>query len=840
MKKTVFCTFLLLFFLIVKGQEKITYQSLDSKNPIKFNGKSIVYKGKTIELGPKSFFIDRELTDAQTARYPYVYNSVNEAVKHLTDGNETEPMTLFIAPNVYWIDNPDDPEIRKPEDNGSVPYGLIIKCEWLKFYGLTDNPENVVLAANRGQTIGAVGNFTLFKFSGQGTSSENITFGNYCNVDLNFPLKPALNRTKRASAIVQAQLIHCDGDKIVARNTRFISRLNLCPFVGGKRVLFDRCHFESTDDALCGTAVYLNCTLDFYSSKPFYWTRGTGAVFLNCDIKSFTSGNQFFTKANGQVAVIDTRFSAENTIYLGWNDNIPKETRNYQYQVSLNNNPVFIEKKNPASTVDMSNLAVLDAYRFNFNGKTIYNTYNLLAADDNWDPMQLKNTVLAAEKENQKKYTQLPTQLLISSSQNAIETNKDKAVLKATVNRFGNYELKGEKIIWSLEDKDTTFVSLKPNKDGSECEVIPNNSKNEVQTILITAKTASGLEAATVIDVAPPKLASPSFAKAPQLSKINNGIITLKYQIDSSFKDESQVNWYRCSDSTGKNAIEILVSRDNVPLVSYPLTINDTGYYIMASVAPKHIRSDAGKAFTVITPKPISSRDITADSNILSTDFKNSSTKNQLAIIPGFWTFAPLEQEKNGTPSNLKDVWYYGEGIDGANNKRGLLQTGRTGKLLYTAAKRDYTDMKLILDVTPFKTAGQGFSVAHMYMDVLIKYNPETQSGYGLRLIRTTKHHDAVDCILLEYKNGVATEISKAVTTNAFNGDCTITMEIKANQFMAKVSNSSSTVKKATTDGVYPEAMLDAIIQPGVSGNFGILYNGGSPTMINEIHAEWK
>ncbi len=164
----------------------------------------------------------------------------------------------------------------------------------MKFQGLSNDPTNVVLACNRGQTIGAKGNFTMFRFFGNGTAAENITFGNYCNVDLNYPLLPKLNRKKRASAIVQAQLIICDGDKILARNSRFVSRLNLCPFVGGKRVLFDRCHFESTDDALCGTGVYLNCTLDFYSSKPFYRTNGTGAVFLNCDITSYVKDRAVF------------------------------------------------------------------------------------------------------------------------------------------------------------------------------------------------------------------------------------------------------------------------------------------------------------------------------------------------------------------------------------------------------------------------------------------------------------------------------------------------------------------------------------------------------------------
>lgn len=828
----------LVFCTNSKAQEKIPYHSLETKNPIEFTGKSIIYKGKNIALSPKAFFIDRQLSDAQVAKYPYVFNSINQAVKQLSDGTETAPMTLYIAPNVYWIDNPDDPAIRKPEEKEAVPYGLIIKCEWLRFYGLSDNPENVVIAANRGQTIGAVGNYTLIKFSGQGTSSENITFGNYCNVDLNYPLKPELNRVKRASAIVQAQLIHCDGDKIVARNTRFISRLNLCPFVGGKRVLFDRCHFESTDDALCGTAVYLNCTLDFYSSKPFYWTRGTGAIFLNCDIKSFTTGKQFFTKANGQLAFIDTRFSAANMNYLGWNDNLPKETRNYQFQVSQNNESILIEKDNPASTIDMTNLDVLNAYRFIYNGKTIYNTYNLLAGNDNWDPMQIKNTVLVAEKEQQKKLSLLPTQLLISPSQISIETNKDKILLKATVNRFGNYELKGEKIIWSVEDKNKAIVILKPNEDGSECELIPNNTNNEVYDVIITAKTASGLEAASVIYVAPPKLESPKFTNSPKFSKINNGTLSVNYQLDSILKDQTEISWFRCKDNKGSKPIEIAVSRNNIPLTDYPLSFADAGYYIMASVAPKNIRSDAGKAFTIVTKKAITSKDSTADKNSMITNFKNSSTKNQLEVIPGFWTFKPFEQgEKNTTTT--KDSWYYGEGIDGATNQIGLLQTGRSATLLYTPIKGNYTNMKVNHSVTPFKTAGQGFSVAPLYMDVLIKFDNTTMNGYGLRFIRTTKYHDAVDCVLLAYKNGIPTEISTPISTTAFKGTCSISIEVIGKQLIAKAI-SNVTNNKKTYNEVLPEVFLKTTIIPNDFGGLGILYNGGSPTMINEIKAEWK
>src|SRR5580765_1831942 len=210
---------IVLFFAIIGTS--IAY-SQQIKKELVFNGDHFVYKGRKITLGPNAFFIDGQLTVAEAAKYKYVFNSVNEAAKHLAEGTEEAPMVLYIAPYVYWIDDPDDTVVRIPKPGATTPFGLEIKCEWLKFYGLSDDARNVVLASNRGQTIGAKGNFTMFRISGQGTSAENVTFGNYCNIDLDYPLKPELSRKKRASAIVQAQLVFCDGDKLVARNTRFV------------------------------------------------------------------------------------------------------------------------------------------------------------------------------------------------------------------------------------------------------------------------------------------------------------------------------------------------------------------------------------------------------------------------------------------------------------------------------------------------------------------------------------------------------------------------------------------------------------------------------------------
>lgn len=129
---------------------------------------------------------------------PHTYRTFQDASTHFIDG-----ITVFIKPGVYWIDNPDDPTV-KVGHNGREPFGMTIRCPHLRLIGLGDNPHDVVLASQRGQTQGAVGNFTMFDFWVTALQVENLTMGNYCNVDLVYPLNPRLNRPKRAEAITQA------------------------------------------------------------------------------------------------------------------------------------------------------------------------------------------------------------------------------------------------------------------------------------------------------------------------------------------------------------------------------------------------------------------------------------------------------------------------------------------------------------------------------------------------------------------------------------------------------------------------------------------------------------
>ena len=840
LKNVSFILIFMLAFDLAGTAQKSLYQNLI------FEGDHLVYQGKNIALGPKAFFIDGQLSNEEAAKYSYVYNSVNEAAKNLTNGTEDSPMVLYIAPYVYWIDNPDDPEIRVPRQGGT-PFGLEIECEWLRFYGLSEDARNVVLASNRGQTMGAKGNFTMFRISGQGTSAENITFGNYCNIDLEYPLNPKLNRVKRGSAIVQAQLVFCDGDKLVARNTRFVSRLNLCPFWGGKRTLFDRCHFESTDDALAPTGVYLNSTFDIYSSKPFGHTSGTGAILLNCDINSLTRGEQYFVKGSGQVAAVDCRLETTLAAYWGWREKPALESRNYQYNNKFNGKEVVIGMHHPYSTVDMAGKTVLDAYRMVYKDQVIYNTYNLLRGNDDWDPMGIKAMVLAAEKETGKSYINLATQLLVSPTRDTIETGKGTVVLHAKVNKFGNYELKGQKVTWAIAPEYESLVDLKVYEDGT-CEVVPTNENDETKEVIVKASTSSGLEAASVLYISPSVLDAPKFNSRPAIKKGTDGKLSVGYKLDMKFKDQSLVSWYRCSDRKGSHPIEVAVSRFNEPKLDYVLSSGDIGWYIMAKVAPKHIRCLAGEPIAAITGKPISANDVKSDNKILKADLRSLSTKYQPEVKPGFWTmdcFAPADtKDQNWAADNSRDPWYYGVGEDGSAQDTGLVQANKGARLSYTPVGDKFGDMKVSFTAVPAKTAGQGFSSARaQYMDVFIKFDTKTLTGYALRLIRTTKYGDALDFVLMSYKDGIASPLSKPVSSDCYRPDCIITLEIKGNKLSVHAENSKKYYIVPNRPEVVQVVDLETEITQNNFGGFGFQHTGtvgSGATLIKDLKIEWK
>ena len=850
MKKILFTLCVLVYAWSAAAQSVDGYHPLDPSNPIVFGGDHLRYHDRTIELGKNAFFLDGSLPDAVADRYPYVFNNFQAAVAALSDGTESQPMVIYMAPWVYWVDDPDDPAVRKPKPGDSAPFGMEIACEWLRFEGLSPDPANVVMASNRGQTHGAEGNFTMFNFKGNGLSAENVTFGNYCNIDLEFPLEPELSRRRRADAIVQAQLAFTDADRAWAKNSRFVSRLNLCPFTGGKRVFFYGCHFESTDDALCGTAVYLDCHFDFYGNKPFGSTSGTGAVMLDCDFNShITDPWQYMTKRHSPLALVDCRYHhASDDLLFGWSGDPRDYIQNNQYNVTLNGKPVlFNATDRPWLTVDMTGKPLLNAYRIDYNGTVIYNTYNLLRGNDDWDPMGVKETIIAAGNAAGTDYTNLPVYLHVKPETGYLETGVNRTDLSAELLRWGNYAAVKSPLSWYVALEDSDRAALQPTADTYGCEVTGINDHDDTRPVLIYVTTPSGLRSASVQTIAPAYLDAPTFTKLPRIITTANGaMLAVEYGLDlGNYLDESLITWYRWTDKGGSDAIEVAVSRLNRPEYTYTLTPGDADHFILAKVEPRHLRSHPGEALTAITPDEISPEAV-GNPRSFSTDFRTFPSAYQPRILPGTWTvdnFKPVDTEYyDWDLSPGKESWYYGTAQDNAHGM-GFVQAVRGARLLYTPVEGTYGDMSVTLAVDPCKVGGQGFgSATGQYLDIFIQYDTKTLSGYGLRIIRTTKHDNAVDFILMKYENGRSQELTAPVSSTAYRSTCTIRLEVRGNKLSA---SAATTAPDSARPGqaVVPSVHIETEIVPNGFGGAGVVHTGSvgaNSTMLHQMDILWK
>ncbi|MDE6692302.1 MAG: hypothetical protein K2K05_02855 [Muribaculaceae bacterium] len=116
-----------------------------------------------------------------------LYNNAKDAFAAI-DGSTRA--TLRVHPGVYWLDDPDSPTTAMPKAGSSVPFAIEVACDTLSIIGTDPDAEATVFAVNRGQTQGAIGNFTMLHFIGRQLKVENMTFGNYCNVDLEYPRRP--------------------------------------------------------------------------------------------------------------------------------------------------------------------------------------------------------------------------------------------------------------------------------------------------------------------------------------------------------------------------------------------------------------------------------------------------------------------------------------------------------------------------------------------------------------------------------------------------------------------------------------------------------------------------
>ena len=829
------------------------YTPMDSSDPVEFGGTYIKYQGETIQLSETAIYVDGSLSDELAAQYPYVYNDITKALSAdaLKNGTADNPMTVYVAPYVYWIDDPAATDTVQKTEGYSVPYGMVVNSDYLTIKGLTGNPDNVVLAGNRGQSHASNGNYTMFRFNCSGALTvKNITIGNYCSVDLDYPLMSELNQAKRTDTITQAQLADMSGDKMFADNCNFISRLNLVPISGASRNLYNNCHFESTDDALNGNAVYVGCDFDFYGNRPLYSSYNTGSTFLgctfNCKILNVEAEpTQFFTKEGGTITAVDCVYNSNLSvpITMGWTKFPSDSLKCYQSNIIHNGKNITIGGEGAKETVDMTGKSVLNAYKVVSGGKTYYNTYNLLKGTDDWDPLGVKDVIAAAGQEA------VATQLTIKSDVSEIESGKETASVGGTVNYFYGTNDTTQKITYSVSDEDKAYVKLTDNGDGT-CKVEGTNNDDAAKKVIINASTESGLEAAVGITVKPSKLDAPEYIKTPVITNDGQGSLKVDYSLDlGSREDMSAISWYRCTDAEGSNKVLVAVTRNDSPEYTYKLTAGDVGYYIMAKVESKNIRSDYGTPVNTVYDKAIGVKDVRSKN--LSTDFSNFPNTKQSEIKAGFWTVdynRPADTESFGKwqGADTEEPWVYGVTGNGCVGA-GLYQGTQGSRLMYTPVEGTYGDMSLKLVVDPAKTAGQGFGSAGQYMDVLLKFDTSTLTGYGLRIIRTKASSNAVTFVLVKYDNGAVTEISDKVIASCYVTGCTISLKTEGNKLTAHVETPTEQLADQAAKG-YPHVVdLTANIAANSFGGVAIQHTGTTgtggwqnTTMLHNLDITWE
>ena len=829
------------------------YTPIDSSDPVEFGGTYIKYQGETIQLSETAIYLDGSLSDELAAQYPYVYNDITKALSAdaLKNGTADKPMTVYVAPYVYWIDDPAATDTVQKTEGYSVPYGMVVNSDYLTIKGLTGNPDNVVLAGNRGQSHASNGNYTMFRFNCSGALTvKNITIGNYCSVDLDYPLMSELNQAKRTETITQAQLADVSGEKMFADNCNFISRLNLDPINGASRSLYNNCHFESTDDALNANAVYVGCDFDFYGNRPLYSSYGTGSTFLgctfNCKILNVEAEpTQFFTKEGGTITAVDCVYNSNLSvpISIGWTKTPSTSLKCYQSNIIHNGQSITIGGEGAKETVDMTGKSVLDAYKVVSGGKTYYNTYNLLKGSDDWDPLGVKDVIKAAGQDT------VATQLSITSDVTEIESGKETASIGGTVNYFYGTNDTTQKITYSVSDEDKAYVKLTDNGDGT-CKVEGTNNDDAAKKVIINASTESGLEAAVGITVKPSKIEAPAFTKAPVITNDGQGSLKVDYSLDlGSREDMSAISWYRCTDAEGSNPILVAVTRNDSPEYTYKLTAGDVGYYIMAKVESKNIRSDYGTPVNTVYDKAIGVKDVRSKN--FATDFSNFPNVKQSEIKAGFWTVdynRPADTESFGSwqGADTEEPWKYGTTGNGCVGA-GLYEGTQGARLMYTPVEGTYGDMSLKLVVDPAKTAGQGFGSAGQYMDVLLKFDTSTLTGYGLRIVRTKASSNAVTFVLVKYDNGTVTEISDEVIASCYATGCTISLKAEGNKLTAHVETPTEQLADQAAKG-YPHVVdLTADIEANSFGGVAIQHAGTlgaggwqNTTMLHNLNVTWE
>ena len=705
------------------------------------------------------------MVDANSEGIPYVYRTLQEAVGAAPDGT-----TIYLTPDVYWTDDPEDPN----EENRLI--GLLLSQNGLRLVGLGEKPEDTVICGDRGQMQGALGNWNTLGIAGSDFYAENITFGNYCSVDLVYPKDPSKNHPKRTNSITQAQVIIPVGhpDRWFFKNCRFISLLNVFSYNAAmKRIYYKDCFFQCTDDSI-GTGdvnVFEHCHFVWYANHPSGSACETLLVYADCHFEGKLlhlemDDKVYLSKSSPRaIAVLDCRLSG-NVSKVWWHVRPKPIQRCYTYH-----NSFPVQDNAPSCTLRLEDLPEL---LMAFKVGDQYNIWNLLRGSDDWDP--------AGQREQMASYGQIPWRIRLEPDEGRIAPDEELFI------HARQYLFAGP-LSWHVEPRGAVQL-----EEGREGVWLRNRSREPYPvSVTVMAKTPQGLEGVGQYLLDFKRRPAPRCRQTPFIVRQADRL-RVEYRLDAGGVDASQIRWFR----------------DNVWVASgkktYDLTPFDMGADLRAEVYPQTSDSLPGE--------PISTEPLwidKADSKGYTTDFSDLPLGDALAVtdrsdVPRY-VMEPLREgvwqigveRPAGYPD--KFLWYpkaepsrpwtYGAcSSEEDQETRGLLTTHRGCRLLFPQKER-YRDQVQTWIIRPEKTAGQGFnSPTGQFLDLWIGLDAYQETGYGLHIERTPKYSDGVDFQLYAYENGYGTPISQAVSAGCFRGDCRIQLMLREGMLYADCSSS--------------------------------------------------
>ncbi len=832
--------------------------------------KSISYFGKTITLSKHAVYLDSSLTNDQLG--DFAYNDIVKMAAGIEAGeNESTPTIVYIAKGVYWVDD----RTKSTDTTGSSTIGLELNKDFVRFYGMDKDASLTVIAGNRGKDAGCDQNWNVIGVGDQ-FQAKDLTIGNYCNIDLDYPSNTSLSVSARLpSSICQAQTViamKSGCDKWDFENVRFMSRLN-CIAGSADRVYFKNCHIECTDDSIQpgNHIVYENCDFDFYGKHPMWGSSSMDIAFLGCTFKgkSTDSGTFYFSKEPTNLALVDCTFE-DNFTKFEWTNDIEDypDLKEYVYNCKMGDSAVSISPSYPDVTVNLTDKNALSAYKVG----NVYNSYNLLKGSDDWDPNGVKGSVgtsISAYRATLSLSSESTSLLLPSGTTSLVPSFVSSGTLASAPS-------------YTVSVSDDSLITASKQEDGTIL-VTANSTISVPSTVYVEITTDSGIKARLSLSVSPSKVDAPTVKSGSTISFSDNKA-TLNYVLNkanAALTDMSSITWYRSDDGTfDENDKVVAVSRNDTPYSSYELTEADVGKYIIAKLSPRTQLSDYGDDVTVISSAVVAASDYTGNASKVTANFLNMPISNS-AVSAGDYSFdthTPADIKSkywtntDGTTTTMWDQyssaiesgkgygWDYAEGTSGSKDKYGMSNIGRGARMLYTPTSTNANkDMKMDITLYPAKTAGQGFGSAHgQYMDIFIGYDTTTLTGYSLRIQRETAYSDACLFGLYSFKNDVSTYISEVKTTvngtefegkfaKAYNYKVSIGLSIIGNTLSATVtSDNNGADYTVPEDGNHNLSVSLSATLPSdrtIYDGFGFMHTGttsiGNRTTITDVAVEY-